>query len=109
MPSLHCELEHRHVAAVIDIMFLKFLKRGTFRAMDWVFLLSSEEYFALYSICSSTGATLGTGSSLVSMTETWLMDCVLWILLSLIGLLITNWYCYCTALCMSITVVFSLW
>lgn len=74
MPVLHCELEHTYVVAVSDIMFLKFLKTDKFRAINGVFLQSSKEYFVRHSICSSMGATLGTGNSFVSMTKTWLMD-----------------------------------
>lgn len=74
MAGLHCELEHINAAAVINIMLLRFFKRDTFRAVDWVFLLSSKEYFVLHSICSSIRTTLGTGNSSVSMTKTWIMD-----------------------------------
>lgn len=36
MPVFHCELEH-DVAAFIYMVFLTFLGRETFKAMNWVF------------------------------------------------------------------------
>jgi len=70
MSDLQCELEHVHVAAVTDIVFLKFLKRDTFGAMDWVFLLASKKYFVLHSIFSGVGDSLSSGNSLASVTKT---------------------------------------
>lgn len=74
MPGLHCELEHIHVAVVIDIMFLKFLETHTHLEQWTGFSCCHREYFVLHSIYSSTGATLGPGNSLASTTKTWLMD-----------------------------------
>lgn len=59
MPGFHCELEHIDLAAFICMVFLTFLERGMFKAMNCGFLLSSQGYFIHHSI----GATLATGES----------------------------------------------
>lgn len=37
MPGFHCELEHIDLTTFIYVVFLTFLERGTFKAMNWVF------------------------------------------------------------------------
>lgn len=58
MPGFHCELEH-DVAAFIYMVFLTFLEKDTFKAMNWVFSPSFKGYIMHHNIW----ATLGTGES----------------------------------------------
>lgn len=69
IPGFHCELEHVDVA-FIYVVFLTFLVRGMFKAINWIFLLSSKVYFMHH----STGAILGTGESWVSAAKMWIMN-----------------------------------